>query len=165
MQTHAIYTPLSSLTLSAIQDTPIHMIVYVHTSDDRQCNISTYHQHNHNAITRSLCGRQVPFKRLVYLLTLTESITVHEARHHAQTPSLPLVAMCRTASTVSSSRVQLMQKDDDVVITFARRTMMGGVMKGRLKDVVVDRLLHALFTVLVIVLLPSVEPHSGFRQL
>lgn len=75
------------------------------------------------------------------------------------------MAMCRMASTVSSSRVQLMQKDDDVVITFAGRTMMGGVMKGQLKDVLVDRLLHALFTVLVIVLLPFVEPHSGFRQL
>ena len=62
--------------------------------------------------------------------------------------------MRRTASTVSSSRAQLLQKkDDDVVITFAKRTAMGRAKKGQLKDVPVDELLHALFKVLVVVLL------------
>ncbi|KAF8271480.1 3-ketoacyl-CoA thiolase [Lactarius quietus] len=60
--------------------------------------------------------------------------------------SLPLRAMRRIASTVSSSRAQLLQKkDDDVVITFAKRTAMGRAKKGQLKDVPVDELLHALF--------------------
>ncbi|KAI9460980.1 3-ketoacyl-CoA thiolase [Lactarius psammicola] len=59
---------------------------------------------------------------------------------------LPLRAVRRTASTVSSSRAQLLQKkDDDVVITFAKRTAMGRAKKGQLKDVPVDELLHALF--------------------
>ncbi len=71
--------------------------------------------------------------------------------------SLPLRAMRRGASTVSSSRAQLLQKkDDDVVITFAKRTAMGRAKKGQLKDVPVDELLHALFKVLVVVLLSSV---------
>ena len=62
--------------------------------------------------------------------------------------------MRRTASTVSSSRAQLLQKkDDDVVITFAKRTAMGRARKGQLKDVPVDELLHALFKVLVVILL------------
>jgi hypothetical protein len=55
---------------------------------------------------------------------------------------------------VSSSRAQLLQKkDDDVVITFAKRTAMGRAKKGQLKDVSVDELLHALFKVLAVVLL------------
>ncbi|KAI9445300.1 3-ketoacyl-CoA thiolase [Lactarius indigo] len=54
--------------------------------------------------------------------------------------------MRRTASTVSSNRAQLLQKkDDDVVITFAKRTAMGRAKKGQLRDVPVDELLHALF--------------------
>jgi acetyl-CoA acyltransferase 1 len=54
--------------------------------------------------------------------------------------------MRRSASTVSSSRAQLLQKkDDDVVITFAKRTAMGRAKKGQLKDVPVDELLYALF--------------------
>ncbi|KAH9175243.1 hypothetical protein EDB89DRAFT_347352 [Lactarius sanguifluus] len=78
--------------------------------------------------------------------------------------SLPLRNMRRAASTVSSNRVQLLQKkDDDVVITFAKRTAMGRAKRGQLKDVPVDELLHALFKVLVILLssLCSVKPHSG----
>jgi len=50
----------------------------------------------------------------------------------------------------------LQKKDDDVVITFAKRTAMGRAKKGQLKDVPVDELLHALFKVLVVVLLSSV---------
>ena len=62
--------------------------------------------------------------------------------------------MCRTASTVSFSRARLLQKkDDDVVITFAKRTAMGRAKKGQLKDVPIDELLHALFKVLAVVLL------------
>lgn len=41
----------------------------------------------------------------------------------------------------------LQQNPDDVVITFAKRTAMGKVRKGQLKDVPVDELLHALFKV------------------
>jgi acetyl-CoA acyltransferase 1 len=68
--------------------------------------------------------------------------------------SLPLRALRRTASTVSSSRAQFLQKkSDDVVITFAKRTAMGRAKKGQLKDVPVDELLHALFKVLVVVAL------------
>ena len=68
--------------------------------------------------------------------------------------SLPLSAMRRTASTASSSRAQLLQKkDDDVVITFAKRSAMGRAKKGQLKDVPVDELLYALFKVLVVILL------------
>ncbi|KAH9082181.1 Thiolase, N-terminal domain-containing protein [Lactarius deliciosus] len=60
--------------------------------------------------------------------------------------SLPLRTTRRMASTVSSSRAHLLQKkDDDVVITFAKRTAMGRAKKGQLKDVPVDELLHALF--------------------
>jgi len=52
---------------------------------------------------------------------------------------------------VSSGRAQLLQKkDDDVVITFAKRTAMGRAKKGQLKDVPVDELLHALFKVRVL---------------
>ena len=62
--------------------------------------------------------------------------------------------MRRTTSTVSSSRVELLQKkDSDVVITFAKRTAMGRAKKGQLKNVSVDELLHALFKVLPVVLL------------
>ena len=62
--------------------------------------------------------------------------------------------MRRTASTASSSRAQLLQKkDDDVVITFAKRSAMGRAKKGQLKDVPVDELLYALFKVLVDILL------------
>jgi hypothetical protein len=68
--------------------------------------------------------------------------------------SFPLRAIRRTASTLSSSRAQLLQKkDDDVVITFAKRTAMGRAKKGQLKDVPVDELLYALFKVLVVILL------------
>lgn len=70
--------------------------------------------------------------------------------------SLPLRVMRRTASTVSSSRAQLLQKkDDDVVLTFAKRSAMGRAKKGQLKDVPVDELLYALFKVLVVILLSS----------
>ncbi|SRR6266702_5892158 len=59
--------------------------------------------------------------------------------------SLPLRAMRRTASAVSSSRTQLLQKkDDDVVITSAKRTAMGWEKKGQLKDMPVGELPHAL---------------------
>ncbi|KAI0271373.1 3-ketoacyl-CoA thiolase [Gloeopeniophorella convolvens] len=59
---------------------------------------------------------------------------------------VPLRAARRTASTLASGRAQLLQKnDDDVVITFAKRTAMGRAKKGQLKDVPVDELLHALF--------------------
>ena len=69
-------------------------------------------------------------------------------------PSLPLRAMRRTASTASSSRAQLLQKkDDDVVITFAKRSAMGRAKKGQLKDVPVDELLYSLFKVLLVILL------------
>ena len=62
--------------------------------------------------------------------------------------SLPFRAMRRSASTISSSRAQLLQKkDDDVVVTFAKRTAMGRAKKGQLKEVPVDELLHALFKV------------------
>jgi len=44
----------------------------------------------------------------------------------------------------------VMQRNpDDVVITFAKRTPMGRAKKGQLKDVPVDELLLALFTVTV----------------
>ncbi|KAI0307726.1 3-ketoacyl-CoA thiolase [Multifurca ochricompacta] len=62
--------------------------------------------------------------------------------------SLPFKTIHRTASTVASSsgRAQLLQRrDDDVVITFAKRTAMGRAKKGQFKDVPVDELLHALF--------------------
>ena len=62
--------------------------------------------------------------------------------------------MRRTASTASSSRAQLLQKkDDDVVITFAKRSAMGRAKKGQLKDVPVDELLYSLFKVLLVILL------------
>ena len=62
--------------------------------------------------------------------------------------SRPLKGMCRAASTLASSRAQLLQrKHDDVVITFAKRSAMGRAKKGQLKDVSVDELLRALFKV------------------
>ncbi|KAI0068346.1 3-ketoacyl-CoA thiolase [Artomyces pyxidatus] len=52
----------------------------------------------------------------------------------------------RAASTLPQSPSRLLQKrDDDVVITFAKRTAMGRRKKGQLKDVPVDELLRALF--------------------
>ncbi|KAH8998865.1 hypothetical protein EDB86DRAFT_2910574 [Lactarius hatsudake] len=46
--------------------------------------------------------------------------------------------MRRATSTASSNRVQLLQKkDDNVVITFAKRTAMGRAKRGQLKDVLV----------------------------
>ncbi|KAI0257640.1 3-ketoacyl-CoA thiolase [Lactifluus subvellereus] len=61
--------------------------------------------------------------------------------------SLPLRGVHRMASTIASGgRAQLLQRnDDDVVITFAKRTAMGRAKKGQLKDVPVDELLRALF--------------------
>lgn len=54
----------------------------------------------------------------------------------------------RAASTLGSSRAQLLQKKhDDVVITFAKRTAMGRAKKGQFKDVPVDGLLYSLFKV------------------
>ena len=71
--------------------------------------------------------------------------------------SLPLRAVRKAASTVSSSRAQFLQKkSDDVVITFAKRTAMGRAKKGQLKDVPVDELLHALFKVLVVMALSCI---------
>jgi hypothetical protein len=64
--------------------------------------------------------------------------------------SLPFKGVHRMASTAASlsGRTQLLQRrDDDVVITFAKRTAMGRAKKGQLKDVPVDELLHALFKV------------------
>jgi hypothetical protein len=54
----------------------------------------------------------------------------------------------RAASTLGSSRAQLLlKKRDDIVITFAKRTAMGRAKKGQLKDVPVDELLYSLFKV------------------
>jgi len=54
----------------------------------------------------------------------------------------------KAASTLGSSRAQLLQKKhDDVVITFAKRTAMGRAKKGQFKDVPVDGLLYSLFKV------------------
>jgi acetyl-CoA acyltransferase 1 len=67
--------------------------------------------------------------------------------------SLPLKGVHRMASTVASAsgRAQLLQKrDDDVIVTFAKRTAMGRAKKGQLKDVPVDELLHGLFKVRVV---------------
>jgi acetyl-CoA acyltransferase 1 len=67
--------------------------------------------------------------------------------------SLPLNGVRRMASSVASARGRahlLQKKDNDIVITFAKRTAMGRARKGQLKDVPVDELLHALFKVRVV---------------
>jgi acetyl-CoA acyltransferase 1 len=67
--------------------------------------------------------------------------------------SLALKGARRMSSSVASTRgrAQLLQKkDNDIVITFAKRTAMGRAKKGQLKDVPVDELLHALFKVRVV---------------
>ena len=54
----------------------------------------------------------------------------------------------RAASTLGSDRAQLLhKKQDDIVITFAKRTAMGRAKKGQLKDIPVDELLYSLFKV------------------
>ncbi|KAI9445282.1 hypothetical protein H4582DRAFT_1766341, partial [Lactarius indigo] len=53
--------------------------------------------------------------------------------------SLSSMVMRRAALTVSSRRVRQLQKKDDDVITFAKRTTMGRAKKGQLKDVLVNR--------------------------
>lgn len=56
--------------------------------------------------------------------------------------------LARTASTRARGYNNIIQKnEDDVVITFAKRTAMGRAKKGQLKDVPVDQLLHSLFKV------------------
>lgn len=58
--------------------------------------------------------------------------------------------LSRSASTQARGLNAILQKhDDDVVITFAKRTAMGRAKKGQLKDVPVDELLHSLFKVRV----------------
>ncbi|GJE86081.1 3-ketoacyl-CoA thiolase [Phanerochaete sordida] len=55
-------------------------------------------------------------------------------------------ALARAASTTARGLTAVLQKNpDDVVITFAKRTAMGKVRKGQLKDTPVDELLQALF--------------------
>ena len=57
-------------------------------------------------------------------------------------------ALTRAASTTARGLTAVLQKNpDDVVITFAKRTAMGKVLKGQLKDTPVDELLQALFRV------------------
>ena len=56
--------------------------------------------------------------------------------------------LSRAASTRPSGLAQILEKNpDDVVITFAKRTVVGRAKKGQLKDVPVDEMLHALFKV------------------
>lgn len=57
-------------------------------------------------------------------------------------------SLSRFASTQARGLNSILQKnDDDVVITFAKRTAMGRAKKGQLKDVPIDQLLHSLFKV------------------
>lgn len=57
-------------------------------------------------------------------------------------------AFARSASSTSNGLSRVLEKrPDDVVLTFAKRTALGRVRKGQLKDIPIDELLHALFTV------------------
>ncbi|KAK7694615.1 hypothetical protein QCA50_001802 [Cerrena zonata] len=56
------------------------------------------------------------------------------------------VKFTRTLSSKARGLSAILEKNpDDVVVTFAKRTAMGKVRKGQLKDVPVDELMHALF--------------------
>ncbi|OBZ80050.1 3-ketoacyl-CoA thiolase B, peroxisomal [Grifola frondosa] len=54
--------------------------------------------------------------------------------------------LSRSISTARGRSAILEKRPDDVVITFAKRTAMGRVRKGQLKDTPVDELMHALFS-------------------
>jgi hypothetical protein len=56
--------------------------------------------------------------------------------------------LSRAASTRPPGLSKILEKNpDDVVITFAKRTVVGRAKKGQLNDVPVDEMLHALFKV------------------
>lgn len=69
---------------------------------------------------------------------------------------LRVAPLLRSASTQAHGLTRILQKNsDDVVITFAKRTALGKVKKGQLKDTPVDELLHALFRVLHVHCIPG----------
>ena len=61
----------------------------------------------------------------------------------------PLAMRTLVARGLGGLSTIMQRNPDDVVITFAKRTPMGRAKKGQLKDVPVDELLLALFTVTV----------------
>ena len=61
-------------------------------------------------------------------------------------PTVTRARRCGISNDVRGANI-LDKCNDDVVITFAKRTAVGRAKKGQFKDTPVDELLHALFKV------------------
>jgi hypothetical protein len=64
---------------------------------------------------------------------------------------LTIIPVARSLVDVAGTGI-LDKNNDDVVITFAKRTAVGRAKKGQFKETPVDELLHALFKVALLAL-------------